>query len=421
MLAEAGIPVILSDRKYGDNTPRGVKTASVSVSTEYCNLTPKTIYIKNQANVVIAIEPNQTRMNLTEMRGCLEVKTIYSLYTNDSIVKTYEVISAMEKNGQLLSDDCRALREKLFSLFRDDPSSRNKNNFVFTVINHIDEDHLKNGAVFFMREQNVMVSYERVAMMEPHPFSPEGMQHVDVTSRKEYRSASGVFVKVVDNHQLCPMRYMYAGKNLIAVPSIIDSTKESGVYCTISTAGADGISAPTTEFMSFEEAQQKIGLFKSQEEAISNGDPELILKNQEAANRKEEKRLSAELLEAKHVAQVETIKNERKLTELKHSLELVRAENESLKESLAVRKTVRDDSYQIVQAERKDRYEERKDRYDDIGIRRKHYYDDIEDRRRDYYEERSYRRKDQSEFMKYAPSFVIGLLTAFTLYQSKKA
>ena len=79
-------------------------------------------------------------------------------------------------------------------------------------------------------------------------------------------------------------------------------------------------------------------------------------------------------------------------------------ENNQLKESLAIRKAVREDGF-----------DEKKMVMSESEIARKDQYDRQERSRKDYYESRSYERKDTSELLKFIPGLIIGALTAFAI------
>jgi len=401
---DGGARVATTETAYSDSRHTNYKTAGFTVRAEYTNYTGNDLYLKTQNNLPFCLEPNTRIANVEERRSHLEIKMTYEIHNNAGIVGTFDLLNGLSVASPALSSDTEILKERITELYARDPSRNSKMNFTFVIYKRIMDDDIRRNKLLYFRECDIVVSKEKQCMTAPHPNSNEGLQQIEVSNGKIYQAQSGVFLKVVDNMYLASVRYYYAGKHLISVPSTNDETKESGVYCTISTMGANGVVEPVTSFLGFDEAEEEIGLYRSQEDAISHGDPTISIKRDEAQSRAEERRLARELQEVKHAADLEKINNERLVFESKRSLELVQMENNQLKESLAIRKAVREDGF-----------DEKKMVMSESEIARKDQYDRQERSRKDYYESRSYERKDTSELLKFIPGLIIGALTAFAI------
>ena len=105
-----------------------------------------------------------------------------------------------------------------------------------------------------------------------HPFGKVSM--FDAWYQKRSKDCSGVsiFVEIVDNDNQIGNRFVYTAKRVFEVPAIQDNTRESGIYlCCIEKRPGfeDSISSVRFELT---EGEEKLGLYKTQEEAISDGD-----------------------------------------------------------------------------------------------------------------------------------------------------
>lgn len=425
-IMENGIPVAVPEVVYRDNSRVGMKTESFSVTLDYTNYTKSSIYVKTQNNIAFVVAPNNNTINASGSGPHLEIKITYSLVSGNNIHDTLELLRALGANGGL-SPDAKFVYDHLMKLYEADPTARNKSNFKVSIMRRITEDSIRSHQVTYVKEADIIVSFEKAAMQPPHPNSSEGLQQIDY--KKEYIGQAGLFVRVVDNENLADVRYYHAGKRLISVPSVTDPTKQSGVYVTESTRAPDGLLTPKSIFLTFDEATEHIGLYRTQEEALSNGNPELILQMEDSRSKKEERRLALELQAVKHQSALDTARAEKEALELKRALEISKAETLSLKESTDFRKLIRDDAYADKEKrrsdkanKRKDKYESRgyrrKDRYEDRGYHRKDYYEDRGFERKQYYEDRSMDRKDTSELIKFVPGLLVGVLGAFAFMRS---
>lgn len=415
MLTDKSTCVVVPESNYQHSNSRiGYKTASLTITSEYSNYTGMMIYIKTQNNIPFAVDPNTRTACVDETRPNLEIKMTYRIHNNDGTNGTLELLQGLRQHSSLQGSDAEEILNQITDLYIRDASRSNKLDFNFVIYKRILLDELHRNRSIYVRETDVIISKDKVAMAAPHPNSSEGLQQFDISANKAYQGQAGVFVRVIDNENLAKARYYYSGKHLITVPSSNDPQRESGVYCTVSTTASDGLITPTTKFFTFEEAESAIGLYRTQDEAISEGTPELILRNQEAEFRAEERRMNIELTDLKH-------KSEREITNAKRDLELSKNENARLKEYLENLKTLRENSYDAVKKDRDDVYDTRKRYREDYQEERKDHFEERGNRRKDHYEDRSYERKDTSELIKFIPALVLGIAGTFVWMNSQKS
>ena len=408
MLIDNRTRVIVPNTHYQkDSNCINYKTASLSINTEYSNFTGVMIYVKTQNNIPFAVDPNFRTASTDEPRANFEIKITYRLHNNDGIVNTFELLQGLIQHNSIQGTDAEEILKRISALYIKDASRTNKLDFSFTIYKRILLEEINRNRSVYVRETDLVISKDKVGVTLPHPNSSEGLQQFDIERNKDYQGQAGVFVRVVDNENLAKVRYYYSGMHLITVPSTNDDQRESGVYCTISSTAPDGLILPVSKFFSFEDAESNIGLYRTQEEALSHGDPELALRAEEARSKNEERRLTRELIEVKHKSEMEANK-------AKHELETIKSENARLKESIDLNKTLRDNTFDVV---KKDRDVE----FDTLKRHREDYYDDRNVKRKDYYEERSSDRKDTSELIKFIPALLVGIAGTFIWMKSQQA
>lgn len=412
-IMEDGIPVAVPEKSY-DSVSRGIKTAGFTVSMEYTNYTKSDLYIKTQNNIAIVVSPNVNTISPGSPFPHLEVKITYTLVNNNTISETMLLLRSFSQNNIMLSKDAQFMLDRLSTIYSQDPSMRNKSNISLSIVQRVTEDAIRSKKLLYYKECDIVITFDKGAVSLPHPKSDEGLQSIEFGSGPSYSGQAGVFVKVVDNDHIAAVRYYYGGRRLISVPSIVDDTKKSGVYCTYATMKGDGFVEPESSFLTFEEAEEVIGLFKNKEDAMTNGDPDQLLRLEEARSRSEEKRLGLELQQLKHESSVMAVRAEQELTELRRALELSKAETVQFKEAADVRKLVRDDRFDLSKRARDEDYSRRE-------LDRKDYYDHRDRGRKAYYEERSLERKDSSEFIKFIPALLLGVAGTFAWMRSNNS
>lgn len=392
-IIDGDLRVVVPETSYFSSRPSGYSTASLTVTHEYTNLCNKPVYVKTQNNVGFYVDANTRISSADEHRPHIEIKTTYRVSNNEGIDGTLSLLRAFQENNVLTSDDARQIMDRLVDLYRRDPSRFSKTNFEFAVFRRILCDTLVRDKKVYLRDCDIVLTLDRNMMLAPHPNSNEGFQQVDVN--RQYHGQAGVFVKVIDNGQFSPSRFFYSGRQVIEVPSVQDRKSESGVYCTIATMQPDGTVQPKTHFYTFEEAEREIGLYRTKQEAETNGSPEKIVeleiaraKNEEVCGKRKIAELSLLNEQLKQEFEQRSLEYKAEIQRNNHQLETMKLENSRLKESIDVMKAVREDNY-----------------------------DQSKRTRNDYYEERSYRRKDSSELIKYVPGLVLGVIGIFTAFK----
>lgn len=341
-----------------------VNISNLEIRTRLTNFTGKTLYLKTQHNVPFVVEPEQNILTPREKLDHLKIEIAYTINDVSSAKKTLSIIDAFVSNNLHCSQEAAIVRsqihENYFNRSRYETASMKMTIVLSRTISLASITDAKLG---FIPEISAIVTVNQAMIAIPHPYSPEGIENIHFSKVLENHGQTGVMVKVIDNDQLAKYRYYYSAKRLVRVESIQDHRRESGVYVT--TTGVN--ETRRVQFMSFLEAEDNVGLYKSQEEAITHGDPSRIAEIEESKLKIKEKELNRQLLAEK----ANTAK-------IKEDYERVSA---ALSNATLVNKA----NLEALAAERKERNEQNSEA------------------RKDYYEERSYERKDSSEAFKLIP------------------
>lgn len=392
----------------------GYCTASLTITADYSNYTGNILYVKTQNNIPFAVDPNLiTAKSPEEPSPHLEIKITYTIRNSEGISKTMELIESLQENNKLHGKDASEILACLGEMYQKDRSRTNKLNFNFVIYKRILIDELRQEGSVYIREVDAVISRSKKEMAVPHPNSAFGLQQFDVTRNPSTCNQAGVFVQVVDNDNLARARYYYSGKQLIEVPSTADKAKESGVYCTVSTAAADGFLTPKTSFMTFAEAEEAIGLYRNQEDARNHGDPDRQYEAELKQLKKQEKEIANKNIE---------LKNElMRMQNILESSSVVRKSNlEEIKDVNEVKSIKRKNKSEKLKARIDELERERKNHYDEVMTHRKDYYEERGQSRKQYYEDRGYDRKDTSEMIKFIPALLLGVAGTFAWIKSQQ-
>ncbi len=232
---------------------------------------------------------------------------------------------------------------------------------IITIDDKVDIGLAKKNFCLYSITSDLLISEGLDSVKIHHPYSPEARAKNHVVESMKQIPLTGVFVDLIDNEQELSCRYMYAAKQLVEIPARQDLGRPSGVYFTYGTNIHGDEILVTPQFFSFEDAKEKLGMFATKEETLTNGNPTLLNKSEEERYRSENLRLS-------------------------HQLEQMRTQNTLLKEKAAQAET-----------ERADEYDSRKKKRDE------------------YYETRSYERKDSSELIKYGTTILLSIIGTWAL------
>jgi hypothetical protein len=256
----------------------------------------------------------------------------------------------------------------------------------------------------YLQESDVLIQYGPYDPNVSHPHSMRGQSDSAYLNYTNQRRCTGIVVEIVDNEKTIGSRYLYVAKQLVEIPTLADPSRPSGVYYTH--LRHDDVSGSQIEplYCGFEDAEHTLGLYSTQEDAMTGGSPELIHRHQSTESerellqtRQELERLRTEskIREIERTETMQVLRHEQDTAKHRHEVELAELKEHLVKLEHSVAKTKRRND------QHKEHYETRKYRRDD------------------YYDERSAVRKDSSELAKYAPGIVIGVIGALAYWGKK--
>lgn len=285
------------------------------------------------------------------------LKTIYNVSEQNAVKSFIDVLNNVLRESNIDTKDVKLVCDQLVEL---NNRAYNSLHIASIVVERlIPLTDIKRNNALYVIDEDILICNPDIRSFTPHPYSEEGVLLEDKSDFIKSSKHNGIFLDIVDNEQKINSRVMYVAKRPVTFIPRQDASMKSGVYLTIGTLDHDQRTKIESTHMTFEEAEQKIGLHSNEQDAISDGDPSAVLKN-------EELRLKRLLQEA----------NERVLA----ADEAVRIANREAEEAKA---------------------------------RRNDWYDDRKTKRADHYEEKSYIRKDSTEIWKLASAICITALSVY--------
>lgn len=309
------------------------------------------------------VHRNNFQFICTKAVGCLPseqhiiLRTIYTVREQNSVKSLINVLDEVLRNGNIKNKDVNLICDMLV---KRNNEMHNRLHIASIVLERkVTLTELKRANAIYIHDEDILVCNPDVRSFIAHPFSDEGMIITEKNDFMKKTNHHGLFLDIVDNEQKVNKRVIYLAKRPVEFYPRQDPMLKSGVYVTIGSTVYDGSSNLDSSFMTFEQAKEKIGLYDNEQDALSNGDPSILLKN-------EEFRLKEELQKS----------NER-LIKADEAVRMAQKETEAAK------------------AWRADWLDERKAR------------------RSDQYEERSHARKDSTEIWKLASAICITALSVY--------
>lgn len=378
-----------SQLHFGTPMMPGRNEATVRVTVDYANYCPRTVFAMGVNNAPFAIAPVNNIVNPYEHRNHVEVRIELKLISNDAIWETYEMFRAFILNNVPLDLDAMGLWESLNSFYQNDARTTHRRNFTFCFVYRVLEDELANTELHTFKPTSMLMSFNREALAKPHPYSDLGFKHQEHQVPKS-QEHTGMLISVVDNLRLSPIRYYYAGRRTIGVPSQYDRNSKDGVYVTIMNGCAYGAVEKQVFHYTFEEAKEKLGLYLTKQEAETHGNPELLLK----AKAVEETR---KLEEKKHHHEIKVLDQKTTQVDMTAALEAIKLDNARLKERIEADRVERDNEAAIL----KSSIEHERIIRDETLNRERAYREEIINRERtlrnDHYDHRETIRKDKAD------------------------
>lgn len=412
------IPEVFGDIKFYESNEHGQAEGQFSVTYQYFNTYRVPITVVQNNNLPITVRPDPASALPYEELG-FTIRRIYQFNSNKTIHDTARTLGRMvdEIESSKLDRAIVMLRELLDRALRlNNKTSRLK--FVCDL--RIDPSMIERNAVSYVAECDVMLSLDTTLKDKPHPRSPEGKIRYEFLQQNKNPAMVAMSVQVVDNEMRKRVRYMYAAKRVVAVPSEEDLTRQSGVYFTLNAQDETDRFSPNSAFLTFEQAEQMIGLYGSQDEAITAGNPEV-------SNQLEDLRLSQELKTLENSNRRLSLELEAQRAETARYKDASETAKANLQHAAELHRIARDEVQAIskdVRAEEQEKFKMSKelDKTErEIALEKKLKKLNLKaTKRKDYYENRSAKRKDTAELIKYIPVAIAAATSIWMIASSRK-
>lgn len=186
---------------------------------------------------------------------------------------------------------------------------RTMENSTLSYFYKVTQEDLNNGGnSLYLPHLDVVISTLE-GQLPQHPYSEEGLltQNLEVFPTANDANSFGYNIQIVDNHGCYGRRFINIGNVVYSIPTAKRPTMPDGVYL-ISNGPCQvegGITEPVTERYTFEEADEKLPIYRTIEEARTLGDQvaqmEKELKENSLYLKREEQRLAQEAQEFKRM------------------------------------------------------------------------------------------------------------------------
>ena len=329
----------------------GESHASFRTTTFYINQTHEDLCVIHRNNIPVVVGKSG---NLYIGEQVLIVRTLYHFAGRSNIIDAINNLKVMKDASRMPNKDVEMLYT---SLLKAHDGNRNLSYHCVGIDKKIPIKEIKDNTAVYVDESDILVCLIKSMKNLSHPYSQEGITSGAPRRYASENKVSGVFIEMIDNESQMNSRYVYMAKEIVEIPARKDKSRKSGVY--ITRASCDDFDAVSTDvsFHEFPDAQEKVGLYPTRDEAMTFGNPELLLKAEQ------------DKLKSKNLQQ------ETELEELRRS-------NIKLKEEAEASRLVRTEEA-----------------------------DSRKLQRQEFYESRSYQRRDDSELMKTIGTIAVTAVT----------
>lgn len=360
----------------------GTSNEYFEISQQFYNNTNRVIRVTNRQNITISLDKCKY-FNAHHVENFV-IRRIYKFYSIESI---RSVINNSLNDSQLSCSE-NVEKDILITKLKQaikDSTYHTPVKYIEVVIDRLLPIELfKEYLSIYVHDIDVLFRQGEGDKGISHPFSIDAIANGLVAKAIDNYKVSGVLYGIIDNEGVYPNRYVCIGNEVVPVPICRDSTRLNGIYITkIDNVSFDGIKVSMTRHPL--EKATDLGLFRTQEEAETNGKLNESMKKDIAMLEQATAKLKAE--SGREQAQ-------RAMDEMaaKHAIDL---------EKLKLEAEVRRLAQEAAQAEllNKIKQMERQEKINKENEER----DKRQEERREYYENRSHQRKDTSEALKWIP------------------
>ncbi len=354
----------------------------------YSNTAPikvETRFINRLGRDVTVVFRNGLRYPVTYMRDLLKdefvVRNIY-LFNSGSYFQLEKFFNDFEGTGP--TEEFDKIKNTFLESISGEGISKASVYVAIDTIVQKDEFERYDGDVY-LNSRDLLLSLKEPNDAPDHPFSERAVSERHLTSMNLPTAGVSLSLELIDNDFSHQTRFFPFGDRIYSLRPTRDNTRSAGLYFSIIDRNNPEEEQSSSVRMDLEVAKEKLNVYPTKEEAISAGDTKTRLRNDLIA-------AEAQLKEMENIYRREQLDAERELRLVKGELERRKAEDER-------------------------RTHEEKFRYE----RDKNFFDHDRLREEDYYRRRQSERKDYSDFIKFVPTAVMGVITVWALISKHKS
>lgn len=350
--------------RQGPAIGNDIGKAYSSVRLEVHNSLRRRIFWRNALGLVVTEQPNPSNM----VDECVYIKIEYE-FDAGTRVDARELLDELDLPPN--HAERKAIMDALHNL-ETQPHWRNQRHFGYTL--SVTREQLdRSGGVVYLNDLDIIIGYEE-HRDTLHPYSPPGQRD---GVNKTLPDVEGFIqqVVIVDNSGIHGNRWINTGQGVHEIHSITNSQLRDGVYVT---SRLSREKEPETITYVLEEADEKLGLYRTRAEAETFGSPdqrfasELKTIEQELARDKVELQrakqdsdrqkmdLENERRRQEELAKDEELRRQRHKEEMERERERLKMERERIEFERATYSERRKFEYENESRDRKDRSDQYK-------------------------------------------------------------
>jgi hypothetical protein len=308
------------------------------------------------------------------------------IYHDEVILDANNLLNDTSSDSHLLKN---IMEEETQTYIRGQKSKKVR--FSFTK-----DDITNKGGNLYLYNLDLTVSIWNDSHVSLHPFSESGLRNLFLEKTEDvntYRSF-GYSIRVIDNDGEFGTKFININNKVYKIIPIKDSFYKNGVYfiSSGSVTGDNSEPLPLSDFYSYEDAIEKLGLFDSFVQANTLG-------NVLATRKKELEDYAFVIKEKENNLKKQKLEMDSEFENRKRRLEAIRLQEEEDKRLREIKYKKEEMALIQKQTLLKDQIAELEHTRSISSMNRK-----------DHYEEKSYSRKDSSEAIKFVPLVVGGLI-----------
>lgn len=347
--------------------------ARLTHTRDFVNLTGKDLQVSLRNGLVIKIPKIPT-----DIRGFMIIYDTYSIPQEN-------VYAVGEQLGLLATENDTELKimKSVFDTVYFSRSITGGMVFTLETLLYLKDIEDENGCIYLIDKDVVITIANHYDEAEKHPYAQFNIASEKFRKLNEETSGLNFHIELVDNDCVIGERFFcFNGKPMLIRP-VKDENRVSGGYLFIQNT-IPGLENAVSERVELDQLEEKLGLYKTEEDAITAGNSQILFTNKITELQRQISEDNLKITQTKNEYELELLNAKRKMTELEAELRDKKLEEEKLK--LEFEKTRRT--------------------YDETIMKLKEEAERKKYEREDYYDEKSHRRKESTEYIKMLPALI---------------